>query len=238
MFDRRLFLVGLFFVHVLLHCCLVLGWSSIVDIYRTQSSLEKNESSENSTCDMAEIGQGTSRYNLIFSLCKAVVHSCLFMTLWKMNKFKPRLARSSAGCSRYGQGFLLLWNLSSACLPSIDYKLLAPCVFVRIRFSTGSLSTKNRDFSRSPFSPEAEISSSQYSWILQFGAGVSLFENSLQVCSLYPTKVGSLVGMANSMITLSTLFPQLFLKSIHSDLVRLGCYFVLQQLETTKNIPK
>ena len=33
MFDRRLFLVGLYFIDILLHGALVFGWSSIVDIY-------------------------------------------------------------------------------------------------------------------------------------------------------------------------------------------------------------
>lgn len=79
------------------------------------------------------------------------------------------------------------------------------------------------------------VSSVKYTWILHFASGISLFENSLQVCSLYPTRVGSLVGMANSVITLNTLFPQLFLKSIQANFVRLGCFLILRSLTSKKS---
>lgn len=72
MFDKRLLLVGLFFLDILLHGALVFGWSSITDIYKINT---RTESRLNSTCDATETGGNTSRYNLIFALRKRLLDS-------------------------------------------------------------------------------------------------------------------------------------------------------------------
>lgn len=67
MFDKRLLLVGLFFLDILLHGAVVFGWSSITDIYKMNNRIVARV---NSTCDAIEAGDDTSRYNLIFALRK------------------------------------------------------------------------------------------------------------------------------------------------------------------------
>ena len=52
----------------------------------------------------------------------------------------------------------------------------------------------------------------QFLWVLQYGTGISILENGMQFCSLFPKQVATLVGLANTALSASSIIPQMWLK--------------------------
>ena len=59
----------------------------------------------------------------------------------------------------------------------------------------------------------------QFLWVVQYGTGISILENGMQFCSLFPNQMATLVGLANTALSASSIIPQLWLKEkISTDL--------------------
>ena len=59
----------------------------------------------------------------------------------------------------------------------------------------------------------------QYFWILQYGTGAGAFLAGLQYFTLFPRRVGFLIGLANGLAHASSIWPQLWLILIRKQIL-------------------
>ena len=59
----------------------------------------------------------------------------------------------------------------------------------------------------------------QYFWILQYGTGTGAFLAGLQYFTLFPRRVGFLIGLANGLAHASSIWPQLWLILIRKGIL-------------------
>ena len=214
--------VSLYIFDVIMHSAVIFGWSSISQIIKengfflSEGTLSKRDSragelenldlnqnaSESCFAVSEEEGTQSKEISLIMILATS---------LFGLSMLFHGLLRDyvSNGVARVEMYFFL-----SNVFIIIEFLKFVPALFCHYLKTFKSLT-----YILLGISTPGSSDSLQYFWIIQYGTSTGAFLSGLQYFTLFPQRVGLLIGIANGLAHASSIWPQLWLILIRKDLL-------------------